>query len=99
MSNSGTLTRAELSESIHQKIGLSRTECQSLVESILDRISDSLVTGDTVKVAGFGTFQVRAKAARTGRNPKTGVEVPIAPRKVLTFRASQKMRDRINKGG
>jgi integration host factor subunit alpha len=99
MSNSGTLTRAELSESIHQKIGLSRTECQSLVESILDRISDSLVTGDMVKIAGFGTFQVRAKAARTGRNPKTGVEVPIAPRKVLTFRASQKMRDRINKGG
>ena len=99
MSNSGTLTRAELSESIHQTIGLSRTECQSLVESILDRISDSLVTGDMVKIAGFGTFQVRAKAARTGRNPKTGVEVPIAPRRVLTFRASQKMRDRINKGG
>ncbi|MBK8630765.1 MAG: integration host factor subunit alpha [Sphingomonadales bacterium] len=95
----GTLTRAELSESIHQRIGLSKAECQSLVESILDRMSDSLASGELVKIAGFGTFQVRQKAARTGRNPKTGVEVPIAPRRVLTFRASQKMRDRINQAG
>ena len=92
----GTLTRAELSESIHQRIGLSRSECQGLVESILERMSQALTEGELVKIAGFGTFQVRAKAARTGRNPKTGVEVPIDPRKVLTFRASQKMRDRIN---
>lgn len=99
MNNIGTLTRAELSESIHQRIGLSKAECQSLVESILGRMSDALASGELVKVAGFGTFQVREKAARTGRNPKTGVEVPIAPRKVLTFRASQKMRERINQAG
>lgn len=96
MNKIGTLTRAELSESIHQKIGLSRAECQTLVEAILDRMSDALLGGELVKIAGFGTFQIREKAARTGRNPKTGVEVPIDPRKVLTFRASQKMRDRIN---
>ena len=99
MTSTGTLTRAELSESIHQRIGLSRSECQSLVESILDNLSNALVEGESVKIAGFGTFQIRDKAARTGRNPKTGVEVPIAPRRVLTFKASQKMRDRINAGG
>lgn len=96
MTNTGTLTRAELSDTIHQRIGLSKAECQQLVESILDRMSEALESGELVKIAGFGTFQVRGKAARTGRNPKTGVEVPIAPRKVLTFRASQKMRDAIN---
>jgi integration host factor subunit alpha len=98
MSKSETLTRAELSEHLHERIGLSRAECRSIVESVLENMAQSLATGDLVKIAGFGTFQVRAKTARIGRNPKTGVEVPITPRKVLTFRPSQKMRDQINAG-
>lgn len=99
MSNSETLTRAELSEHLHERIGLSRAECRSIVESVLENMAQSLESGHLVKIAGFGTFQVREKAARVGRNPKTGVEVPILPRKVLTFRPSQKMRDQINAGG
>ena len=99
MSEKGTLTRADLSDAIHNGIGLSRSECYDLVDSILNRMSDSLASGDTVKISGFGTFQVREKAGRMGRNPKTGVEVPIAPRRVLTFRASQKMRDNIIAAG
>ena len=98
MSNTDTLTRAELSDYLHERIGLSRAECRSIVESVLENMASSLESGELVKIAGFGTFQVRAKAARTGRNPKTGVEVPILPRKVLTFRPSQKMRDQINAG-
>lgn len=95
MTEAGTLTRADLSEAIHNEIGLSRAECAGLVEDVLERISAALAEGENVKISGFGTFILRDKRERVGRNPKTGIEVPIAPRRVLTFRASQKMRDRI----
>jgi integration host factor subunit alpha len=98
MADIETVTRADLSESIHNEIGLSRSECAGLVEDILARMSDALAKGENVKISGFGTFILRDKNQRIGRNPKTGVEVPIAPRRVLTFRASQKLRDRIGKG-
>jgi integration host factor subunit alpha len=99
MSDLGTLTRADLSDAIHRGIGLSRAECYELVDSVLESLSTALEKGDNVKISGFGTFEVRGKAGRVGRNPKTGVEVPIEPRKVLTFRPSQKMRDRIIAAG
>ena len=90
-----TITRADLSEAVYQKVGLSRTESAELVERVLAEICDSLAAGETVKLSSFGSFIVRSKGERVGRNPKTGVEVPIAPRRVLTFRASQIMRERI----
>jgi len=99
MATAGTLTRADLAESLHRKVGLSRAESADLVEQVLDRMSDALARGENVKISGFGTFVLRDKGERIGRNPKTGVEVPIAPRRVLTFRASQMMRDRIVKAG
>ena len=99
MATAGTLTRADLAESLHRKVGLSRAESADLVEQVLDRMSDALAKGENVKISGFGTFVLRDKGERIGRNPKTGVEVPIAPRRVLTFRASQMMRDRIVKAG
>jgi integration host factor subunit alpha len=95
MAAAGTLTRADLAEALHRKVGLSRAESAVLVEQILDRMSDALAKGENVKISGFGTFVLRDKGERIGRNPKTGIEVPIAPRRVLTFRASQMMRDRI----
>ena len=94
-----TVTRADLSEAVYTEIGLSRTESAQLVDSVLDTISDALVAGENVKISSFGTFLVRQKRGRVGRNPKTGEEVPIDPRKVLTFRASQVMRDRIIEAG
>jgi integration host factor subunit alpha len=93
--NDGTLTRADLAESLHRQIGLSRAESSNLVESILNHITDALQKGENVKISGFGSFLLRDKGERVGRNPKTGVEVAIAPRRVLTFRASQTMRERI----
>ena len=90
-----TLTRMDLSEAVFREVGLSRNESAGLVESVLDHVSDALVKGEQVKISGFGTFWVRQKAARMGRNPKTGEEVPIAPRKVLSFRPSQQMRERV----
>ena len=95
MIENGTLTRADLAESLNRHVGLSRAEAATLVESILDHMSGALERGENVKISGFGTFVLRDKGERIGRNPKTGVEVPIAPRRVLTFRASQMMRDRI----
>ena len=91
-----TLTRADLSEAVHRQIGLSRTESADLVKLVLDTIGDMLVTGEAVKLSSFGTFMVRAKRERIGRNPKTGQEVPITPRRVLVFRPSQVMRNLIN---
>ena len=91
-----TVTRADLSEIVYQKIGLSRTESAELVQSVLDEICDAAARGETVKLSGFGSFVVRSKGERVGRNPKTGVEVPITPRRVLTFRASQMLKDRIS---
>jgi integration host factor subunit alpha len=87
-----TLTRADIAAIINRKVGLSRNESARLVESILDHMSEALVGGSNVKISGFGTFVLRDKGERIGRNPKTGVEVPISPRRVLTFRASQTMR-------
>ena len=94
----GTLTRADLSDVVHRKLGLSRAESANLVERVLHHMCHALSKGANVKVSGFGTFILRDKGQRVGRNPKTGVEVPIAPRRVMTFRASQIMRDRIAKG-
>ena len=99
MSSSETLTRAEIAELLNKHIGLSRTESAELVEQVLDMVAHALETGENVKISGFGTFVLRDKNERVGRNPKTGVEVPIAPRRVLTFRASQMMRDRIVAAG
>ena len=99
MTNPGTLTRADLAESLHQEVGLSRSDSAQVVEQILVEMCDALSRGENVKISGFGTFLLRDKGERVGRNPKTGVEVPIAPRRVLTFRASQMMRDRIVAAG
>ena len=91
-----TLTRADLSEAVHKQVGLSRAESADLVKAILDSVTDTLVTGETVKLSSFGTFMVRSKTGRIGRNPKTGEEVPITPRRVLVFRPSQVMKNVIN---
>ncbi len=91
-----TLTRADLSEAVHRQIGLSRTESADLVKSVLDTLSDSLIAGENVKLSSFGTFMVRSKRGRVGRNPKTGEEVPITPRRVLVFRPSQVMKNLVN---
>ena len=93
-----TLTRSDLSEAVYREIGLSRNESAEMVETILSRIVDALITGETVKISSFGTFAVRDKGARMGRNPKTGEEVPIEPRRVLVFRPSHILKDRVNSG-
>ena len=93
-----TMTRMDLSEAVFRAVGLSRNECSGLVSSVLEHVSDALVEGENVKISGFGTFQVRDKGARVGRNPKTGVEAPIPPRTVLTFRPSHLMKDRVAVG-
>lgn len=98
MRSVGTLTRADLAETINRKMGLSRAESLELVESILDKMSDALANGENVKISGFGSFILRDKRERIGRNPKTGVEVPITPRRVMTFRASQLLKEQIMKG-
>jgi integration host factor subunit alpha len=93
--HSGTLTRADLSDIVHNRLGLSRTESAGVVERVLHHMCHALSEGKNVKISGFGSFILRDKGERVGRNPKTGIEVPIAPRRVMTFRASQMMRDRI----
>lgn len=93
-----TLTRMDLSEAVFREVGLSRNESAQLVESVLRHISDALVAGETVKISSFGTFGVRNKSARIGRNPKTGEEVPIHPRRVLSFRPSHLMKERVAAG-
>jgi integration host factor subunit alpha len=95
MRSVGTLTRADLAEAINRKMGLSRAESLDLVEAILAHMCSAMSDGENVKISGFGTFVLRDKRERVGRNPKTGVEVPITPRRVMTFRASQKLKDRI----
>ena len=92
-----TVTRADLTEAVYQEVGLSRNESAQLVESVLEAIAGTLAQGEAVKVSSFGTFSVRDKAQRIGRNPKTGEEVPILPRRVLVFRASHVLKDRINR--
>jgi integration host factor subunit alpha len=91
-----TITRADLTEAVYQEVGLSRNESADLVETVLSEIAAALARGDSVKVSSFGSFSVRQKGRRVGRNPKTGEEVPILPRKVLVFRPSHVLRDRIN---
>ncbi len=91
-----TITRADLSEAVYAEVGLSRNESADLVESVLSEISDALVRGEVVKISSFGSFSVRQKGERIGRNPKTGEEVPILPRRVLVFRASHVLKNRIN---
>lgn len=98
MTSPGTLTRADLAEALHREVGLSRADAARMVEQILAHMCEALANGENVKISGFGSFILRDKGERVGRNPKTGVEVPIAPRRVLTFRASQMMRDRIVAG-
>ena len=93
-----TLTRMDLADAVHSQVGLSRNESADLVESVLEHVADALVSGEAVKISSFGTFSVREKAARVGRNPKTGEEVPIHPRRVLTFRPSHLIKDRVVAG-
>jgi integration host factor subunit alpha len=93
----GTLTRADLAEAVHRQVGLSRADSSAIIEQILNNMSGALQNGENVKISGFGSFILRDKGQRVGRNPKTGIEVPIAPRRVLTFRASQLLRDTIAK--
>lgn len=94
-----TVTRAHLSEAVYQEVGLSRNESAELVENVLDEIAHRLIQGETVKLSSFGTFTVRQKGGRIGRNPKTGQEVPIEPRRVLVFRPSHVLKDFINGKG
>jgi len=93
-----TVTRAHLSEAVYQEVGLSRNESADLLEMVLEEISTALAKGDMVKISSFGSFSVRSKGERIGRNPKTGEEVPILPRRVLVFRPSQLLKARINEG-
>ena len=95
MKEAGTMTRADLADVVHREIGLSRAESAMMVERVLYHLCHSLAEGENVKISGFGSFILRDKGERVGRNPKTGIEVPIAPRRVLTFRASQLMREHI----
>jgi integration host factor subunit alpha len=93
-----TVTRAQLTEAVYQEVGLSRNESAELVELVIGEISDALERGEMVKISSFGSFAVRHKGQRVGRNPKTGQEVPISPRRVLVFRASHALKDQINNG-
>ncbi len=90
-----TVTRANLSDAVYQEVGLSRSESAELVDSVLNEISDALVRGEKVKLSSFGSFMVRQKGERVGRNPKTGEEAPILPRRVLVFRASHALKERV----
>ena len=98
MVDTGTLTRADLAEMLNRQIGLSRADSAAMIESILDHMTAALLGGDNVKISGFGTFVLRDKGQRIGRNPKTGEEVPITPRRVLTFRPSHLMKEKVALG-
>ena len=98
MMSGNTVTRAQLNEAVYQEVGLSRNESADLVESVLLEISTTLAQGDMVKISSFGSFSVRQKKERIGRNPKTGEEVPILPRRVLVFRPSHVLKNKINTG-
>ncbi|PWE17998.1 integration host factor subunit alpha [Marinicauda salina] len=92
-----TLTRADLADAVHREVGLSRQESAQLVESFLGMMSDTLAGGENVKLSSFGSFLLRDKNGRVGRNPKTGEEVPIDPRRVLVFKPSQVLKDRVDR--
>ena len=91
-----TVTRAQLTEAVYEEVGLSRNESAELVENVLDEMIEALSRGEMVKISSFGSFSVRQKGQRVGRNPKTGDEVPILPRRVLVFRPSHVLKNRIN---
>lgn len=91
-----TTTRADLTEAVYRHLGVSRTESADFVQRILEEVSSALARGESVKISSFGTFSVRSKKMRMGRNPKTGEEVPITPRRVITFRASHVLKESIN---
>ena len=91
-----TITRSNLAETLFREVGLSRNECEALLETVLDEISDCLATGETLKMSNFGSFSIRQKNERLGRNPKTGEEVPIPPRRVVVFRAASKLKNQVN---
>ena len=96
MARVGTLTRADLSDALQREVGLSRADSSKLVEEILDHMCDALARGENVKISGFGTFVLRDKGQRIGRNPKTGKEVPISPRRVMVFKPSAILKQKIN---
>jgi integration host factor subunit alpha len=93
-----TVTRSDLADAVFRRIGLSRLESAQLLEMVIEEVSDAVLRGENVKLSGFGAFQQRSKRERVGRNPKTGVEATITPRKVLVFKASHIMRGRVNEG-
>lgn len=94
-----TLTKAQLAELLFEQIGLNKRESKDMVDAFFDLVSSSLVNGDDVKITGFGNFQIRTKSSRPGRNPRTGEAIPIAARRVVTFHASQKLKEQIQVGG
>jgi integration host factor subunit alpha len=94
----GTVTRADLCEAVYQQVGLSRTEAADLVEAVIEEIAAAAVAGENVKLSSFGTFAVRHKDERIGRNPKTGEEVPITPRRVMVFKPSNILKQSVNDG-
>lgn len=94
--NNKTLTRADLSNAIYREIGLSLSEATAVVDAVIDEVIEALANGETVKLSSFGTFSLRHKKQRIGRNPKTGVEVPITPRTVLSFNASNILKKEVN---
>tara|TARA_B110001450_G_C17496848_1_gene430648 strand:- start:410 stop:709 length:300 start_codon:yes stop_codon:yes gene_type:complete len=96
--SSKTLTRIELSEAVYREVGLSRNESAELVETVLNHISNALIKGEQVKISAFGTFSTRNKKQRIGRNPKTGKEIPITSRRVISFKASQIMKEKVAAG-
>jgi integration host factor subunit alpha len=93
---SHTVTRADLADAVHRRIGLSRTESSEFVEAVLSEIFDAIVSGEDVKLSSFGSFHIRSKNERIGRNPKTGEAAPITARRVVMFKASNVLRARIN---
>lgn len=95
MMSQKTLTRADLSEAVYNKVGLSRSESSDLVEAVLEEICQAAIRGETIKLSSFGTFAIRSKNERVGRNPKTGEEVPITPRRVMVFRPSNILKDKV----
>jgi len=92
------LTKAEISEHLYEKVGLSKRDSKDLVEDFFEEIRETLETGDQVKLSGFGNFDLRVKSERPGRNPKTGEDIPISARKVVTFRPGQKLKTRVEEG-
>ena len=96
--NGKTVTRSDLTDAVMRQVGLSRAESSSLVELVLDEISEAVTRGENVKLSSFGSFLVRSKGERIGRNPKTGIEVPITPRRLMVFKPSNILKDRVNNG-